>query len=61
MLREVRTFIMRQIVDDVPADMDGCLDCGAVQCVDQKYNTCQYRLAREATLKAAHATADEKP
>jgi hypothetical protein len=42
-------FLKRHLVEEVPDEMSSCLDCGAVQCRDEQYETCPNRLAREAT------------
>ena len=36
----------------VPDEMAACLDCGAVQCLNSKYETCPDRLAEVAVLRA---------
>ena len=61
MWEKLQNVIRQHIVSDVPIEMEACLECGAVQCLDGKYQTCQYRLAREAALKAARMPADGKP
>ena len=59
MLSEVwRTLARKYIVYDVPDEMAACFDCDAVQCPNEKYETCPNRLAHAAALKAARA-ADE--
>ncbi len=54
MLSEVwRSLVRRYIVYDIPEEMDACFDCEAVQCPDEKYETCPKRLAQAAELRAA--------
>ena len=53
MLRVVwRTFVRKHIIAHVPDEMAACLDCGAVQCLNSKYETCPGRLAEVALLRA---------
>ena len=47
------TTIRRHIVAEVPDEMAACLDCGAVQCPNDRYETCPDRLAHSAALSAA--------
>ena len=59
MLSEVwRALARKYRVYDVPDEMAACFDCDAVQCPNEKYETCPNRLAYAAALKAARA-ADE--
>ena len=55
MLRLLRTFIRRELVADVPAEMDLCLDCGKVECSEGEFQACVRRKARAAQLDAALA------
>jgi hypothetical protein len=52
MLELLRRFFSKQLVADVPHAVAACQDCRAVECGRDKFATCEYRLAREATLKA---------
>ena len=53
MLREVwRTFVRKHIIAHVPDEISACLDCGAVQCLNSKYETCPGRSAEVAALRA---------
>jgi hypothetical protein len=54
---KIHDFVVKHIVADVPEAMSACLDCGVVQCVDSKWETCPNRLAREAGLVAMQAAA----
>jgi hypothetical protein len=49
----IRDFTTRHLVDEVPDEMSACLDCGEVQCLNDKYQTCPNRLAQAAVLSAA--------
>jgi hypothetical protein len=52
MLREAwRAFVSKHIVAHVPDEMAACLDCGVVQCLNSKYETCPSRLAEVAELR----------
>ena len=53
-----RALVRKYIVYDVPDEMAACFDCNAVQCPNEKYETCPNRLAHATALKAARA-ADE--
>jgi hypothetical protein len=56
----LRTFIREHLVDEVPDEMSACLDCGAIQCRDGRYEDCPNRLARAAALKALHPAAEQQ-
>ena len=43
------------MVYDVPDEMAACFDCDAIQCPNEKYETCPNRLAHATVLKAARA------
>ena len=53
-----RALVRKYIVYDVPDEMAACFDCNAVQCPNEKYETCPNRLVHAAASKAARA-ADE--
>jgi hypothetical protein len=55
MRRKLWTFVRRHLVDDVPDEMSACLECGAVQCRQDKYETCPNRLAHAEALRAARS------
>ena len=56
MLSEVwRALVRKYMVYDIPDEMAACFDCDAVQCPNEKYETCPNRLAHAAALKAARA------
>ena len=55
MLRRLGTFIRRELIADVPAEMDLCLDCGKLECSEGEFQTCVRRKARAAELTAALA------
>jgi hypothetical protein len=55
MARWLRTFIGRELVADVPAEMDSCLDCGKVECSESEFQSCVRRKAR-ATLLVSQTT-----
>ena len=55
MLRRLRTFIRRELIAEVPPEMDLCLDCGKLQCSEGEFRSCARRKARAAELKAALA------
>ena len=55
MLRRLRTFIRRELIAEVPAEMDLCLDCGKLECSEGEFQACVRRKARAAQLNAALA------
>jgi hypothetical protein len=58
---KIHDFVVKHIVADVPDALSACLDCGFVQCLNEKWETCPNRLAREAGLIAMHAAAPAEP
>jgi hypothetical protein len=56
-MSKIHDFVVKHIVADVPGALSACLDCGFVQCLSKKWETCPNRLAREAALLAMHAAA----
>ena len=55
MFRELWTFLIGHLVEEVPDEMAACLDCGTVDCRASRYNTCPNRLSRAAALRAARS------
>ncbi len=53
------SFILRHISAEVPDEMSACLDCGATQCTNAKYQSCPNRLAHAAALTAWRKEAAE--
>jgi hypothetical protein len=47
-----RLLARKYIAYDVPDEMAACFNCGVVRCPDSRYETCPYRLARAAALRA---------
>jgi hypothetical protein len=58
---KIHDFVVKYIVGDVPDALSACLDCGFVQCLNSKWETCPNRLAREAGLLAMRAAAPAQP
>ena len=58
---QIHDFIVKHIVADVPDAVSACLDCGFVQCLNEKWDTCPNRLARVAGLRAIHVGDTAKP
>jgi hypothetical protein len=57
MLRKVwETFFRKHVVAEVPAEMAGCLDCNAGQCLNGVYQTCPVRLGGTTALSAARTS-----
>lgn len=56
-MSKIHDFVVKHLVADVPDAMSACLDCGFVQCLNEKWETCANRLARQAGLIAMQAAA----
>jgi hypothetical protein len=56
MLRWLHTLCRREVADVVPADMDMCLDCGELDCSEDRYQNCAARKRRAAELQAVRTT-----
>ena len=54
-MTKIHDFVAKYIVADVPDALSACLDCGFVECLNEKWESCSNRLAREAALCAMHA------
>jgi hypothetical protein len=50
--RQLREFYRRNIVADVPIEMDMCLDCGELECSGTRFANCPRRKARAADKQA---------
>jgi hypothetical protein len=55
MAGKIHDFIVGHIVAEVPDALSACLDCGFVECPNEKWENCPNRLARAAALGAMHA------
>jgi hypothetical protein len=55
MFRWLRTFIRREVVAEVPAELHHCLDCGELDCSEGRWQACALRKARAAEVLAALA------
>ena len=49
----LQRLIARNIVADVPAEMDLCLDCGRLECSEGEYRACARRMEHAARLAEA--------
>jgi len=58
MFGRLRGFFRRNIVADVPAGMDFCLDCGELECSANQFAECPRRKARAAAILASAARSD---
>nr|WP_294529573.1 hypothetical protein [uncultured Rhodopila sp.] len=61
MTGKIHDFIVKHFVADVPDALSACLDCGFVQCSNEKWQSCPNRLAREAGLRAMRAAVPATP
>jgi hypothetical protein len=57
MLGLLRRFFSKDMITNVPYAIAACQDCRSTECGRDKFTTCEYRLAREAALKAQAAQA----
>jgi hypothetical protein len=57
MLELLRRFFSRDMTANVPHAIAACQDCRSTDCGREKFTACEYRLAREAALKAQAAQA----
>ena len=60
-MTKIHDFVVKYIVGDVPDALSACLDCGFVECLNEKWESCPNRLAREASLLAMRAAAAAEP
>jgi hypothetical protein len=51
----LRRLFSGQIIADVPLAVAACEDCRKTQCRDEEFAHCEYRLARQAALRACAA------
>jgi hypothetical protein len=59
MFRRQLEKLKRHIVTDVPVDLQACIDCDAIQCLNETYVACPRRLERVKDLtEAAGGEAD---
>jgi len=61
MFGKIRDLIKKYLVADVPDELSACLDCDALQCSNDRWETCPNRLARAAALRAGRAAAAAIP
>ena len=48
-----RSFMRREVIADVPPEMDMCLECGKIECSEGEFRDCARRKQREAEIAAA--------
>ncbi len=58
MFRWLQAFVRRELVSDVPPEMDVCLDCGKLVCSEGEFRDCARRKERAAELVLRLATPD---
>jgi hypothetical protein len=46
-----KTFVRRNVIDNVPNEMAACLDCDEVECSGDRYDHCAVRLATADALE----------
>ena len=52
MLDSLRKFCRRNLVDNVPDEMDLCLDCAVLSCLEDRFDNCSQRKARAEEIGA---------
>jgi hypothetical protein len=57
MFHSLHEFWRYNFVGDVPIEMDLCLDCGVLNCLEDRFKECAPRKARAAELAAERAAA----
>ncbi len=50
MFRWLQAFVRRELVSDVPPEMNLCLDCGRLECNEGEFRDCARRKERAAQL-----------
>lgn len=60
MFHNLHEFWRHHVVDDVPIEMDLCLDCGVVNCLGDRFKQCAPRKARAAELAAGRVAASSQ-
>ncbi len=55
MTGKFQDFIVNHLIAEVPDELSACLDCGFVECTNEKWETCANRLARLAAIRAMRA------
>ena len=58
---DLSAFIKRNFIDEVPDEMGACLTCGAVRCLEDKYQACAYRLEFAEAMCRFRAAEEQKP
>jgi hypothetical protein len=58
MFRWLRGFVRRELVTDVPPDMDFCLNCGKLVCSEGEFKDCARRKEHAAQIAAALSAPD---
>jgi hypothetical protein len=58
MFRWLQAFVRRELVSDVPSEMDLCLDCGKLVCSEGEFRDCERRKKRAAELVLGLAAPD---
>ena len=53
MFRWLRGFARRELVTDVPPDIDLCLNCGKLVCSENEFRDCARRKEHAAQITAA--------
>jgi hypothetical protein len=47
-----RTFVKRNVIDNVPNEIAACLDCDELKCSGERYDHCPVRLTTADALDA---------
>jgi hypothetical protein len=49
----LRSFIRREVIADVPPELDLCQECGKLACSEGEFETCARRKERAEVLREA--------
>ncbi len=51
----LKRFVNREVIADVPAELDMCQDCGKLACTEGEFQSCARRKQRAEDLASAAA------
>ena len=51
MFKRIGKFLLKWLIGDEPKDQLACGDCDATDCTNEKFRTCERRIARDEAVK----------
>jgi hypothetical protein len=60
MFKLLSTVWKQVVVDEAPAEIDKCLECGRLRCSESEFEACAARKQRQADLEDRRRTGDPK-